>query len=307
MELAPARIWSLIQNTESLESYTKHIIGDVYINQRIEPDLVQQIEQVKKLLHFSYYEYSFLDLALLHAIFTLEKSIKHKRKELDPNFSTKTNFKALYEWCFQNDLFEANNSDFLEQLRRIRNGKVHDYNPSQGGLVFVKKVLKVILLINDLYEDTNLRKQRNTEKEFLNDFFSTQLQKGGIYEFNRFATLIYSVKVVFIFNKNKTKKAWLLIYPKFNLNQNETDLSNSSRPYFIEITNWQINNNEFTASNFDGVLIKIHSLNTDASKRTFLIWKNELNSTNKRFDIYLQKQIINDDYFIEALKLNQKL
>lgn len=307
MKLERESIWGVFENTESIESFSKYFFEDIYLSKLMPSNLYQQLEQVIKLLNFSYFEYTFLDLALLHSIIILEKAIKLKCEEANPNFNKKTNFKALCEWCCKHDMFEIKDQSFLEQLRLIRNGKVHDTKSINGGLVFIRKTKKVILLINDLYEDIELRKQRNSTKRDVCQFFNSQIHHGGILQINKNNIPIVKVDVVFVFNKLKTKEAWLLVHPIFNLNQNPENLSLSSRPYLIKVQNWKIKENNFVATNSLNELIQISPTRIETAKIHFIQWKANLNSLDFKVELMLNRLSIFDDYCFEAHKMSQKI
>lgn len=126
------------------------------------------------MLH-TYFEYDFIDVALIQSIFTLEKALKMRYVELGNRLKRSNTLEYLINW-FDKGYFETGSVSEIHSLRDIRNKKVHEIERHDKGLLYIKAVYSIFDLVNDLYEDRELREVRKKE------IIETQVKLGDIYK-----------------------------------------------------------------------------------------------------------------------------
>ena len=185
-------IWQYALKAETLQDFKENVLKPIYINPSVPDDIQGEIKLVEKLLIHSFFEYEFIDVALTHAAFTLEKALKIKSKEIGAGLNPKLTFEKLIEWFFVNGYFETDNIEVPNQLRNIRNDKVHRAEKSLGGVIFMGKVYHTLDLINDLYEDHNLRKDRKSIRKSVNEKLQEFIKEGVILDTGKERLLVYN-------------------------------------------------------------------------------------------------------------------
>jgi hypothetical protein len=154
----------------SFSEFKKKILKPIYLNPKISSNLIGEVNIIQTLLEFSYYDSNLIDEAYTKAIFTLEKVLRVRKKELGLEKKNEPLFN-LFNWFYENNYFESANFKEIDQLRLIRNDKVHSTEIKKGSLVYLINIYSILDLMNDVYEDISLRKDRQKNKKL----FCTQL------------------------------------------------------------------------------------------------------------------------------------
>lgn len=143
-------VWEVVRGAESFESFQANILKPVNIKSEVPEEIKSSIETIQKLLIHSYFEYDFIDIALLHSIFTLEKTLKIRYKEIENN-NKELSFEKLIDWLYNSGHYKVYNREILDIIRGIRNRKVHETKKSVLGLSCLKKIYGIIDLINFIF------------------------------------------------------------------------------------------------------------------------------------------------------------
>jgi hypothetical protein len=205
--------WSIFSGTDTFDSFRANFLRPIYLKPNVNDEIRKHVGLIEKLLNHCYYEYEFIDVALLHAIFTLEKAMVIRLNELNISFNKNKTLRNLSEWFFTNGYFEISNLDVIHQLRDIRNGKVHNTKKSFGGSVFLNKLYRALDLINDLYEDVQLRNERNSQLATVREKLHPLFGDGAILNANGERLIVHSTAFVFLNNKSQPPIFHQLIWP----------------------------------------------------------------------------------------------
>lgn len=299
MKLIKDRIW---REVETFELFQKNVLNKVYLNPSMIDDTKEQIRIVEKLLLLSYYEYQFIDVAMTQVVFVLEKALKFKWQQLH-NEHTRKNFSALIKWAFDEGYFESYNIEFIEQLRQIRNHSVHNETHSFGGVVFLNKVYHTIDLINDLYEDALLRKQRKEVIKTLQDQFNVLFANGAIQVFDNTKMIVYKAYPIFINNKKNIAELKLSVCLIFDLDPYNNNTHYSVNHSTFTLVNWTINNDIFTATEKDtNKPFTLYAINDTVNQKKFDKWHNDFLRLPNQFVV--QHCVVDSlgGYFIQSLR-----
>jgi hypothetical protein len=306
MELSKDPIWEVFTGAETFESFQKNILEPVYLKEQVPQDIKKEVALAEKLLLHSYFEYHFIDQALSLAVFTFEKSLRIRYREINNKASDKIPLVKLIDWFFDNSFFETSNKDILNQLRYIRNGKVHGEQNSLGGIVFLRKVYSVFYLINDLYEDIDLRKIRkeavSTWQPICNDF----LKAGGIITLNGKRIIIFKADIVFLNNKPSPSILTIVIWPIFELTPYQQNKNIKPYSFEIEITDWEIIDGVFTAySTLERKQVSISQISDQTNIDKFTKWQTDFYAL-KNFQLVLFRTFeLNDNFYSSLRKFHE--
>lgn len=302
LSLTPHPIWQSVVNADSFEGFKTHILPELFLKKEVPEDVVHNVEVIRKLLLHSYFEYDFIDIALTQSVFALEQALKIRYRELNSK-SYKGNFKKLIEWFYERGYFETYNSGIAHQLRYIRNKKVHDEKNMLGGTIFLLKVKTPVMLINDIFEDKDLRKERKVIVEELQKRLNELFKKGSILKVNDSSYIIDKISVVFVNNKEADHVlsliAWPIYDPSIYLNEEH---HYSTRPFFeFRLHNWVFEKDGFLAYNENNEKIILHPILKAENEIKYQTWLaecekakdmsrfNELGANRKANDVFLKE------------------
>jgi hypothetical protein len=302
MEVKKDNIWEAFIGAETFEAFQKNFLNSVYLNPKVSDDVKGLIIIVQKLLRHSYFEYEFIDVALTQAIFAFEKALRIRWTEIHGE-PTKRILAGLIDWFYERNYFETWNKEIPHQLRHIRNNKAHDEKKSLGGVAFLHKVFNTIDLINDLYEDIDLRIHRKREMETLSKQFNSLFKKGGILLSNDQKLIIFNAYLVFINNKFAKKVVNVSACPIFDLSPYKEGKHFVPGHIQFSLSEWVLDDDRFTAIDTKtGKPIVIATIDSDANRLRFDAWEEEFYSIKEwPLILYLVTEPLND-YFIKTLR-----
>ncbi|TPE43349.1 hypothetical protein [Pontibacter mangrovi] len=240
IEVEPDGIWKAVWKINTYEEYLSKIVPELFINDNAPQQVKDGFALAWKLLRQAYFEYQFIDVALTQSIITLERALRLKYDELNNKPKKNITLQKLLKWFLHNGYFEPTNPQIYDQLRLIRNGKVHDTNHSFGGIAFLSKVLTPLQLINDLYEDKELRKKRQEERKQLTHHFQEQLIDGGILHFGNQKLIIMGAWVAFVNNKSYPITLTVVVLPIFDPTPYLTNKTSSFLPIKLTLYNYYV-------------------------------------------------------------------
>lgn len=302
MELTKHPVWCSVVGAETLTSFRERIMPPIFLPLVVHDDIKSEIDLSEKLLLHSYFEYEFIDLALINIVFTLEKLMKIRYKEVTGTPTGRMRFANLIDWFYKEGYFEVWNDYAIHQLRDIRNTKVHDEKKNLGGLVYLYKVKTAIYLINDLYEDVSLRARRKIRMTEMEMRFKTLLESGGIFEFENQRLIIFQVDVAFVNNKSSTDIISLVIWPIFDPRPYREDKHFVPTNLFVHVTGMQFNGDAFTAiDNSTGQFIKITTISDLVNKNKLRQWQKDLRELPDYETVMYLLTLPGNDYFYKCL------
>jgi hypothetical protein len=302
MELKKDSIWEFFDDTPSFEEFQKNVLETIFLKQQVPDNIKSEISVIEKLLLHSYYEYDFIDLALSQAVFTLEKCIRIRYTATTGKANKKLLLSELIDWCFENNYFETQNKEILTQLRGIRNSKVHNEEPSKGGLAYLKKVYSVFHLINDLYEDPSLRILRREKIRKLQTNLNELLKNGLIINYKGKRSIIFKVDVIFFNNKHESNTVSLVIWPIFDIEPYRNNKYRKPYSFDIEVTNLIFDKDYLRCHDItNGKEIILERITDETNTNRFTKWREGLIAfENMNSVLYLTTDLNNN--FYSALK-----
>ncbi len=200
---------------KSFDEYCSKI-PSFYFKKEVPEDVIQNFEVVERLLAHSYYEYKFIDEALAKALHSFEMAMGIRYKELGRG-SKKLTFNDLITQLSKDNLFETN-IETLKHVKYLRNHFSHPERHSFGGIVYWNHIEYISRLINEMYEDVPLRLERKElTKKFLTFQKNAKLDRGVIIDIQNKPTLLYSLSLLFVNNKQDSVAYIFACTPIFDL------------------------------------------------------------------------------------------
>jgi len=184
---------------KSFEEYCFDI-PEFYFKKDVSEDVVKNFEVVEKLLALSFYEYKFIDEAYSKALYTLEMAMRNRYCDF-VNKSKKETFNNLIIELTKLNVFDTD-LETLKHMKFMRNYYAHPQRHAFAGAFIWNKIEFICRLINEMYEDINLRLERQKlNNEFLNKQKKFNLEKSLVLEIEGKLSILYSFRLLFINNK----------------------------------------------------------------------------------------------------------
>lgn len=216
--LSRHKTWDAFYNDISLQDFVDQKIPKIRFKKEVNSEVKNAFEIVHKLLVHSYFEYLFIDIAVTRALHVFEMALKIRFRELNSgkDWPKKAPLVQLINWFRDRNYFEIDNPEFFKHIRDRRNYLSHPTGHHFGGAVGLPWITTALDLINDLYEDLNLRAERKAlEKKFIEEL-SLFLQNGIKYSYLDDVAYIYSHGPVVVNNRTKIAEYAFGLLPMFD-------------------------------------------------------------------------------------------
>lgn len=213
------RRWETFYGDISIEDFKDKKLPKFYFKKEVNQEIKESFEIVSKLLTYAYFEYTFLDVAVTKALHMLEMALKIRYRELNEgkDWNEKKPLKALMDWFQEHHYFESNNPSFLNHVREIRNHLSHPIRNNLAGTVGLPWITTVMDLINDLYDNIDLRVERwESTKEFKSNFDSF-LKNGAKLTLMEKIFYIYGCGPVAVDNRQEPALCYFTLLPLFDI------------------------------------------------------------------------------------------
>lgn len=226
--------WDLVESGKDYDTFLKSL-PEFYLAKGVPDNIRKELEIARKILEHSYFVYEFIDVGFLQIIVCLEKVLKLKYSQLvkspkpqagkskKPKWIT---FEQLINWAASEGLLETETVKRVHMFRNIRNGKMHASTSSLGGFLYLHRTDEPICYINDLYQDTGLRKVRQAlGRKLHTDIGGVVKSKGSMWQDAKNqsgANVIVDVGLIFVNNKGKLPQYSIILIFAFDLRHYES-------------------------------------------------------------------------------------
>ncbi|HEY1039742.1 MAG TPA: hypothetical protein VGF30_10075, partial [Bacteroidia bacterium] len=110
MQIEKHPIW----DAPDVKTFKEQWLGELYLKPEVSEEIREQAFIINKLLLHSYYEYDFIDIAMLQGIISFEKALRIRYSELENKSARKLNLGELIDWALTLKLFEDPNPDIYK-------------------------------------------------------------------------------------------------------------------------------------------------------------------------------------------------
>ena len=197
----------------------RNLANDLTFRKEVPECVRKEFERIRNLIIHSYSQYDFLDSAHDKALFTFEMALKKRYQELE-NKKCRLKLPKLITWAVKNELFEEDEHQ-IRSLKNLRDKSAHPEEWTLLGHLSLFAILKIRNIINGLYENTKLRRERKEEFARLNRIFIDFNKNGVMLEINSKRRVIFLSQLVFYDNVHSPAIYYFLFYPIFDLTISE--------------------------------------------------------------------------------------
>ncbi len=284
MEIEKHHFWDCVTGAETLESFRKNTIPKFQFKKEVPEEIIKSFGIVQKLLVHSYYEYDFLDPAMSKALASFEMALKYRYAEITgKKWPKNNNLQNLLYYFNDGNYFEVNRKGLLDALRSMRNTQSHPENYFGGGFGMMRVFNHCVDLINDTYEDRELRKRRIAQKKAINRKLKKLLNNGGMVNDGNVPFIIYEAGIYFLNNSLPTNKYYGFFKMIFRLKE-EVDENNkqSDSLFLFEADECEVNrkNAEVRFTMPAGTSLTFTDINKKINQRKYFKWHNQYRKSN---------------------------
>ncbi|HMJ46308.1 MAG TPA: hypothetical protein VK498_03220 [Ferruginibacter sp.] len=295
MELQKDSFWDCVIGAETLESFKKNFVPLFKFKNEVKEEVLKSFGIVKKLLVHSYYEYDLLDPAMTKALSSFEMALKYRYTEITGK-KWKKNLQHLLYYFNDGGYFEFFRKELMDALRNMRNEQSHPKKYFGGGFGLMVIFAHCVDLINDTYEDIELRKLRIAEKEMINISLKEFLENGGMIEKDNNFFIIYDARIYFINNVLSIKKYYGYYKMIFRLKKEQDEINKPTGSlFFFEASDYEIDKltNAFKFQCQENNSIEIVPILKLENKERFNEWNNlyRISDEDIMFNVLLNHEI----------------
>lgn len=281
--LEPDARAELIAGNFGFNTYQQKV-PELYLKPEVPQIVRDHIDIAQKILRHSFFVYDFIDVAFTQVIIGLEKALRLRYTEATGGGDDELTFYKLSEWAHSLNLFEFNDKSIIDAYRKVRNGKVHDAKNTLGGIVYLNRILEPLNMINDLYEDVPLRKERNRLRDDLFKDFIDLFQRKAMLNLGDKLLLARDMTPVFINNKQNQLTYYIsliiLPVPSFLKASNLLPVKN------LTLTNFNLDRSAkvITATSQTDKMVITFSALDDLGQAAMKHWENSIDRINTKPD-----------------------
>lgn len=268
----------------TFEEYCSRIPG-FFFKKDVPEDVLQNFEVIEQLLAHSYYAYRFIDEAYSKALLTFEMAMNIRYRELGGT-KKKMTFDLLIQALSKRNQFDSA-IELLKHFNWMRNYYAHPPRHSFAGIMLWHKIMELVAVINQMYDDTDLRLARKKlEKEFRESVDGTlKHNKTMVLEINGKKEALHQFDLLFVDNKENPPEYHLSYTPLFDLTtQSDSD---ALIPLTSEII---LTNPCFTEGGMNATmrgsdkLVRFYSAESDDMiTEKYIKWNTEFNCKKQKF------------------------
>ncbi len=202
----------------SLEEFEFKVIPKINFKEEVSTEVIEIFKVIRKLLIHSYYEYKFIDIAVTRALHTFELAMKLRYKEINSGkeWSERAPLNQLLEWFRSRSYFEIENPEFFKHVRDSRNSLTHLRGDHFAGTASLHWINTAVDLINDLYEDIEIRKQRFVLQSKIKSNLDKFVSNGAKFKGPDGHLLLYAAGPLFVNNKTKPFSCYFSFLPIYD-------------------------------------------------------------------------------------------
>lgn len=270
-------IWSIFYGTScSIEEFNERIVPELYLKPQVHTDVIESFRVIKKLILHSYFEYKFYDIATTQSLLTLEMALKLRYKEINSQeWSNKKRLNDLMDWFEEEIYFEVYNNEYLKRIRQIRNWVAHPSQHFSSGPHTKHIIENVLDLINGLYEDPELRKDRMKLTRMINEKL-LEFKNGIRCTINNVTYFAFNAWLAFVNNKKTPFEVYFYFTPTFKFPEGYLEAGNTwIHPQVIDFTGCSIeySDSSILMKNSENSTLLISEIQNPDEKKEFDNWR----------------------------------
>lgn len=269
-------IWEIFgEVTENYSRFKTKFVPELYLRPEVPEDVRSSIEIARRLTEFSYFEYKFYDEALLKVMTSFEMALKIRYYELTKEEWDwkRKGLKQLIGWFNERNAFEVENPDFLDVVKDVRNQLAHPDRHNFSGPHCRTLMENVVDLINDIYEDAELRMKRMEPTRRISEWLN-RYRQGVFCQLNNTGYLACSAWLAFIDNKTVPPEIHFYFSSICDVGESERQANTWINPpiYYFKASTVVIGNEKILLSDNQGNMLSVSADIAEDQQKELTEW-----------------------------------
>jgi hypothetical protein len=292
-------------------STLQELAGSVSFRSEVDQAVVERFEVVKKLMLHSYFEYAFLDVASERALFTLEMALLRRYRDLhsaddDPETEIDGEPGSLFhllKWAEEEHLLEDNETTLegehiVHHLRRMRNRTAHPKRERRYGTLAISVIQRVVEIINELYDDISLRRQRHEKVEAANRVIDDLVDNGAILSFPEDGgaewpdrLIICRASMLHYENREEPALHFFAFQPIFDPMPDGKGGLHIPSPFVISAVSWETKEGSLYIRTPEKHVITVRPIQKTENKKRYSEWRRDVNESDFSVSVFIEQQL----------------
>lgn len=280
------------------EQFEQQFVVKGFFHEGVPMDVKDAFTTVEYLQAHAYYFWPMYDEAFNKALRLLEMAIKQKAKLLKIPLNNKSFNKLINEICKES--YNERLENALHRARKIRNNQVHAETNSYSGAMAGKgnNIELFVTILNELFRDDSWIISQYEQQQAIQEQIRTFENSLLILENNGLGILISGILGFRYFNES----LFLVCNPVLKNTKQALEEHKYSKPFAIELSKIQFQENILSGISTDGNAIKIYKTNKAENLIQLNKHKEEISSVSQtNREIY--KSYMNNEASWSLVKL----
>jgi hypothetical protein len=261
----------------------QHAISAIELCEDVPEDVVQRFEDVKSVLEGAQEDKRLVRVAVEYSVASFELSLRLLCDRL--GFEDAMDREAdqtlwnFIEWLHKQDYLpryaaempedlppysragsksdEPGIPDFYRSLRDLRNRWLHPFSDSWLGWSTTRFIPKTVELINDFYDDPELRQEERAERRCVSGHCRRLSRDGAALDLSGRRILIHELNMLH-FDKTKDPSVYYFAFwPLFDLDPEIGQELSDREPYLAKCSSWDLEDGSLSISTMQGTSILV--------------------------------------------------
>lgn len=147
--------------------------------------------------------------------------------------------------------------EFYRSLRNLRNRWLHPFSDSWLGWSTTRLIPKTVELINDFYDDPELRQEERAERRCVSGHCRRLSRDGAALDFSGRRILVHEVNMLHYDKTKDPSVYYFAFWPLFDLDPEIGQELSERKPYLAKCRSWNVEDGSLSISTIQGTSIVV--------------------------------------------------
>ena len=302
----------------------RRVVNAIELSEDVPEDVVQRFDDAKSVLKGARENKRLVRVAVEYSVATFELSLRILCDRL--GFEDAMSREAgqtlwnLVEWLHKQDYLpryaaempedrppysragreadEPGIPEFYHSLRNLRNRWLHPFSDSWLGWSTTKLISKTVGLINDFYDDPELRQEERAERRCVSGHCRRLSRDGTVLVSSGGGVIVHEINMLHCDMTNEPAVYYFAFWPLFDLDSDIGQQLSDRVPYLAKCRSWSAEDGSLFISTVQDTSIVVDRNLSSDDRSELDDWLNEVGkSRHASFDIHgpaqLRSQLLN--------------
>lgn len=289
--LRPDSRWQT-SGVKSMEDFAS-VLNVIAFVEGVSEDVRRRFDRVRGLIEMSLYNYELLDVAADYALLTVQLAIYQRYLQLEGKEPEEDRLFDLINWGIGRDLFESDGGS-LTALRHLRNFAAHPERYTLLGIQSLDLIVHTVGLINGMYENLDLRRQRKGVTDETNKVLQNIAANGAIVQARGTESKVFKAVLLHYENRVRPPIFYFAFWKMFDMTPDENNTIHEGEPLIVPAIRYETLGDSLVLTAADSSVIKIVKPSSLADTEELVQWISDLteNHTSEAANIEFELSLV---------------